>query len=180
MEVVAAIETRRPIRETPLQRLGRELRKFAQALLRVTLLSGLLIPILLVAFLTVDIPYRGFDHLFSMGPVKPGNWLSLGYFLMAAVAPLVVLIARRFGGEEASRVVTRGGGKWWRAPFFALLGAYLVQTSLYFPIAYWKSVAPWMNWMVEDVALKSLLIVGFLGIYRVLMNNLKPRGGYGG
>lgn len=233
MEFAAAVETRRPIKETPLQKLGRETRKFIEALIRVTLLSALLIPILLAAFLTVDIPYRGFDHFFSMGPVKPGNWLSAGYFMMAAGAPLVILIARRFGGEEASRVVTaswavaafaafagvsylspeledgdmpstafivafvgssilsqfiagavydmtRGGEAWWRAPFFALLSAYLAQTFLYFPIAYWTSVAPWMNWMVEDVALKSLLVVGFLGVYRVLMKRLKPRGGYGG
>lgn len=233
MEFAAAVETRRPIKETPLQKLGREARKFAESLIRVTLLSALLIPILLTAFLTVDIPYHGFDHFFSMGPVKPGNWLSAGYFAMAAGAPLVIFIARRFGGEEASRVVTaswaaaafaafagvsylspeledgdmpgaafvvafvgssilsqfvagavydltRGGEAWWRAPFFALLSAYLAQTFLYFPIAYWTSVAPWMNWMVEDVALKSLLVVAFLGIYRVLMKRLRPRGGYGG
>lgn len=233
MEFAAAVETRRPIKETPLQKLGRETRRFAESLIRVALLSALLIPVLLTAFLTLDIPYHGFDHFFSLGTVKPGNWLSAGYFAMAAGAPLVILIARRFGGEEASRVVTaswaaaafaafagvsylspeledgdmpgaafvvafvgssilsqfiagavydltRGGEAWWRAPFFALLSAYLAQTFLYFPIAYWTSVAPWMNWMVEDVALKSLLVVAFLWIYRVLMKSLRPRGGYGG
>lgn len=233
MEIVSAVETRRPIKETPLQKLGRELRKFAEALVRVAVLSALIIPVLIAAFLTVDIPYHGFDHFFSMGPAKPGNWLSVGYFTMAAGAPIIVLIARRFGGEEASRVVTaswaaaafaafagvsylspvledgdmpttafviafvgssivsqfvagavyditRGGDKWWRAPFFALLCAYLAQTFLYFPIAYWTSVAPWVNWMVEDIALKSLMIVAFLGLYRLLMKSLKPRGGYGG
>ncbi len=233
MEFVAAVETKRPIRETPLQKLGREARKFFEALLRVVFLSALLLPIIVAAFLTVDIPYRAFDHFFSTSLAKPGNWLSAGYFIMAAGAPLVVLITRRFGGEEASRVVTaawaaaafaafagvsylspdledgdmpgatfmiafvgssmvsqfvaagvyditRGGGNWWRAPFFALLCGYLAQTLLYFPIAYWKSVAPWLNWMVEDVALKSLLIVCFLGVYRVLMKPLRPRGGYGG
>jgi uncharacterized PurR-regulated membrane protein YhhQ (DUF165 family) len=233
VEVVSAVETRRPIKETPLQKIGREARKFAEALIRVAMLSAALIPILLAAFVTVDIPYRGFDHFFSMGPVKPGNWLSLGYFVMAAGAPIIILIARRFGGEEASRVVTaswaaaafaafagvsylspvledgdmpstafviafvgssivsqfiagavyditRGGEKWWRAPFFALLSAYLAQTFIYFPVAYWTSVAPWVNWMVEDIALKSILIVGFLGLYRMLMKSLKPRGGYGG
>ncbi len=233
MEVVSAVETRRPIKETPLQKIGREARKFAEALIRVAMLSAALIPILLAAFVTVDIPYRGFDHFFSMGPVKPGNWLSLGYFVMAAGAPVIILIARRFGGEEASRVVTaswaaaafaafagvsylspvledgdmpstafviafvgssivsqfiagavyditRGGEKWWRAPFFALLSAYLAQTFIYFPVAYWTSVAPWVNWMVEDIALKSILIVGFLGLYRMLMKSLRPRGGYGG
>lgn len=233
MEIVAAVETRRPVRETALEKLARETRKFFKALARTTVLAALLLPILLFAFVTVDIPYRAFDHFFSMGPVKPGNWLSLGYFSMAAGAPLIVLIARRFGGEEASRVVTaawavaafaafagvsylsplledgdfpstafvvafvgssilsqfvaggvydltRGGEKWWRAPFFALLAAYLSQTFIYFPVTYWNAVAPWMNWMAEDIALKSLLIVLFLGLYRLLMKRLRPRGGYGG
>jgi len=233
VEAATAVETRRPIKETPLEKLARETRRFFASLARVALLAGIIIPILVLSFLTVDIPYRGLDHFFSMGPVKPGNWLSVGYFLMAAVPPIVILIARRFGGEEASRVVTaawglaafaafagvsylspqledgdmpstsfvvafvgssilsqftagavyditRGGERWWRAPFFALLSSYVAQTSFYFPIAYWGAVAPWANWMVEDIALKSLLIVAFLGIYRILMKRLKPRGGYGG
>lgn len=233
MEVAAAVETRRQIKETPLEKLMRELRKFGAALVRVTLLSALIIPILLFSFITVDIPFHGFDHFFSMAPVKPGNWLSVGYFAMAAAPAIIILIARRLGGEEASRVVTaswaaaafaafagvsylspeledgdmpgvafvvafvgssvfsqfvagavyditRGGEAWWRAPFFAALCAYLAQTLLYFPIAYWGEKAPWLNWMVEDIALKSLIGVIFLGIYRILMKSLRPRGGYGG
>lgn len=233
MEIAAAVETRRPIKETPLQRLAREARDFGAALVRAALLSALLIPILILAFLTVDLPFRGFDHFFSLPAVKPGNWLSVGYFLMAAGPMLAILIARRFGGDEASRVITaswaiaafaafagvsylspaledgdmpsvafvvgfvgssilsqfvaagvyditRGREAWWRAPFFAALAAFLAQTFLYFPIAYWTSVAPWLNWMVQDVGLKALLIVAFLGLYRLLMKPLRPRGGYGG
>ncbi|MGD9801572.1 MAG: VUT family protein [Parvularculaceae bacterium] len=233
MEAATAVETRRPIKETPLEKLARETRRFFASLARVALLSAFIIPILVFAFLTVDIPYHGLDHFFATSPVKPGNWLSVGYFLMAAGAPVVILIARRFGGEEASRVVTaswavaafaafagvsylspqleagdlpstafviafvgssvlsqfiagavydvtRGGERWWRAPFFALLSAYVAQTFIYFPIAYWGVRAPWLNWMVEDIALKSLLIVIFLGVYRLMMKQLRPRGGYGG
>lgn len=233
MEAAPAVETRRPIRETPLERLARETRRFFSSLVRLSLLSALLIPILVFAFLTVDQPVHGFDHFFGIAAVKPSNWLSVGYFAMAAGPPLIILIARRFGGDEASRVVTaswalaafaafagvsylspqleegdmpgarfvaafvgssvlaqfaaafvydltRGGEAWWRAPFFAALCAYVIQTFFYFPVVYWSARAPWANWMVEDVALKSLLIVAFLGIYRVLMKSLKPRGGYGG
>jgi uncharacterized PurR-regulated membrane protein YhhQ (DUF165 family) len=233
VEIATAVETRRPNKETPLQRLAREARDLGAALVRAALLSALLIPILVLAFLTVDLPFRGFDHFFSFPAVKPGNWLSIGYFLMAAGPMLVILIARRFGGDEASRVITtswavaafaafagisylspaledgdmpsvafviafvgssilsqfvaagvyditRGREAWWRAPFFAALAAFLVQTFLYFPIAYWTSVTPWVNWMVQDVGLKALLIVAFLGIYRLLTKPLRPRGGYGG
>jgi uncharacterized PurR-regulated membrane protein YhhQ (DUF165 family) len=233
MEIAAAVETRRPIKETALEKLARETRNFFAAVLRVALLSALLIPVLLASFLTIDVPLFGLDHFFTEPVLKPSKWLSCGYLLMAGGAPLVILIARRFGGEEASRVVTaswavaafaafagvsylspelesgdlpaaryavafvasailaqfgaaaiydltRGREAWWRAPFFAALGAGLIQSFLYFPVAYWTAVAPWMNWMVQDIALKSLLIVVFLGVYRLLMKRLKPRGGYGG
>lgn len=233
MDIPAAVEQRRPIKETPLEKLGRGAREFFVALFRVAILSALLLPILIFAFFSVDLPYRGFDQYFTAALAKPGNWLSLGFFAMALAPFLVILISRRFGGEEASRVVTaswtvaaiaafagvsylapvleagdlpsvafvvafvgssmvaqfaaaavydvtRGSERWWRAPFFAALAAFLAQAFLYFPIAYWGSNAPWLNWLVQYVALAALGTVGFLGAYRVLMRRLKPRGGWGG
>lgn len=233
MEIAAAVETRRPIKETPLEKLARETRVFFSALLRVAALSAILTPVLVLSFVTLDIRVHAFDHFFEIPLAKPSNWLSLGYLLMAAGPAIVILIARRFGGDEASRVVTaswafaafaafagvsylspelddgdlpgvaytvafvgssilsqfvaaavyditRGREAWWRAPFFAALSAYLAQAFLYLPISYWGEDAPWMNWVVEDVALKSLLAVMFLGVYRAMRKVLKPRGGYGG
>lgn len=233
MDIPAAVEQRRPIKETPLERLGRAASDFAVALFRVAILSALLLPILIFAFFSVDLPFRGFDQYFGAMLAKPGNWLSLGFFAMALAPYLVILMSRRFGGEEAARVVTaswtvaaiaafagvsylapvleagdmpsvafvvafvgssiiaqfaaagvyditRGSERWWRAPFFAALAAYISQALLYFPIAYWGSNAPWLNWLVQYVALAALGTVIFLGAYRVLMRPLRPRGGWGG
>jgi len=233
LDIPAAIEQRRPIRETPLERLARLTREFFVALARLSLLSALILPILVFAFFSVDLPYRGFDQFFGSAIAKPGNWLSLGFLAMALAPFVIILISRRFGGEEASRVVTaswtvaalaafagvtylapvlesgdmpsvafvvafvgssivaqflaaatydmtRGAERWWRAPFFAALTAFVAQAFLYFPIAYWGSNAPWLNWLVQYVALAALGTVGFLGVYRVLMRRLRPRGGWGG
>lgn len=233
MDIPAAVEQRRPIKETPLEGLARRTREFFVALFRVAALSALLLPILIFAFFSVDLPYRGFDQYFGSAMAKPGNWLSLGFFAMALAPFLVILVSRRFGGEEASRAVTaswtvaaimafagvsylapvleagdmpsvafvvafagssmvaqfaaaaiydvtRGSERWWRAPFFAALAAFVAQAFLYFPIAYWGSNAPWMNWLVQYVALAALGTVMFLGAYRVLMRPLRPRGGWGG
>lgn len=233
MDIPAAVEQKRPIKETPLERLGRVAREFLEALIRVALLSALFLPILVFAFLSVDLPFRGFDHLFVRAVSKPGNWLSLGFLAMALAPFLVILISRRFGGDEASRVVTaswtlaaiaafagvsylspvlesgdmpkvsfvvafvgssvlaqfsaaalyditRGSERWWRAPFFAALAAFVAQAFVYFPIVYWGSNAPWLNWLVQYVALAALATVIFLGAYRALMKPLRPRGGFGG
>ncbi|MDZ7627321.1 MAG: hypothetical protein U5J99_02795 [Parvularculaceae bacterium] len=233
MDIPAAVEQKRPIKETPLERLKRLAREFLEALTRVVLLSALFFPILVFAFLSVDLPFRGFDHLFMRAVSKPGNWLSLGFLAMALAPFLVILISRRFGGEEASRVVTaswtvaaiaafagvsylspvlesgdmpkvsfvvafvgssilaqfsaaalyditRGSERWWRAPFLAALAAFVAQALVYFPIVYWGSNAPWLNWFVQYIALAALGTVLFLGAYRVLMRPLRPRGGFGG
>lgn len=233
MDIPAAVEQRRPIKETPLERLARQLREFVTALVRVALLSALFLPLIGFAFFSVDLPFRGFDHYFQASITKPGNWLSVGLLSIACAPFLVILVSRRFGGDEASRAVTaawtaaavstfaglsylapaletgdmpsvafvvafvgssmlaqfiaaaiyditRGGEAWWRAPLFAALAAFVSQAAIYFPITYWGSNAPWMNWLVQYIAIAVGGIIVFLGVYRVLMGPLRPRGGFGG
>ena len=232
MEVSVAVENRRP-HETPMQRLLRAVQEFFSGLLRTALLAACLFPIIFMAFLTVDIPVKGYDHWFQSTALKPGNWLSTGGLLLNLAPMIVVLVARRFGGEEASRAViaawglaaiaafaeftylapqlegvefpglnfliafvaaamsgqlftaavydlTRGGGAWWRAPFYGLLSGYFLHVLLYYPIAYWTSKAPWPNWAVTDFAIKAVMASLFVALYYLLRKKIKPRGGFGG
>jgi uncharacterized PurR-regulated membrane protein YhhQ (DUF165 family) len=229
MEATSAVEKRRPIRETPAEKLARDTAAFVRGLIRMIVLAALLSPVLIWAFLTVDIPLRSFDRLFDIAALKPGNWLSLGGVIIALGAPLSVLMTRRFGGDEASRAVTaawgvaaiaalaelsylapvleasdfpsvrfvssamigqyvaigvydvtRGGGQWWRAPLIAVLSGYAAHSLIYFCVAYWSVRAPWFNWMISDFAVKTLIAVTFLPLYRLLQKTLRPIGGYGG
>ncbi|MBB5518608.1 VUT family protein [Amphiplicatus metriothermophilus] len=227
------VEKRRPVKETPAQRLARETAAFAAALGRMALLAAILSPVLLWSFLTVDLPVRSFDRLVDTPALKPSLWLSIGGLAMTGALPLVILVTRRFGGDEASRAVTaawgvsavatlaglsylapfleshdmpsvrfvaafvasamlgqyvaigmydvlRGGGVWWRAPLFAALAGYGVQTAIYFPAAHAGAGAAWFNWMVTDYALKTFAAFAFLPVYFLLRKTLRPRGGYGG
>ncbi|MBI1365965.1 MAG: hypothetical protein GC153_08415 [Alphaproteobacteria bacterium] len=110
MEVSVAVEQRRPIKETPMQRFKRELVAFAGGLVRMSLLAAFLVPVLLLSFLTADLPVRNFDHLFDIAELKPSNWLNIGALIMNAGAPLAILFTRRYGGDEASRAVTAAWG----------------------------------------------------------------------
>ncbi|MEX0644862.1 MAG: hypothetical protein WD076_06110 [Parvularculaceae bacterium] len=110
MEVSVAVEQRRPIRETPAQRFGREFAQFFTSIARMAMLALLLMPVLLAAFLTVDMPIRAFDQNFDVDMAKPSHWLNLGGLFMAMGAPLAILFARRYGGDEASRAVTAAWG----------------------------------------------------------------------
>ncbi len=234
MKSSVAMEQRRPNKEPPLQRLKREFADFAASLVRLLWLSALFTPILLLSFLTLDLPYRAFDTLTALDPaLHPSQWLTIGRMVMSAAPLFAVLLARRFGGEEASRVITaswtvaaiatfaeisylapaldssdlpnvrfvmgfvasamigqyvaaniydviRGGGRWWRAPLYASLAGYGVEVFVYFPSVYGGANTPWINWMIGDFAVKTLIAFLFLPIYAVFRRMLKPRGGFGG
>jgi uncharacterized PurR-regulated membrane protein YhhQ (DUF165 family) len=96
--------------ETAFERLTRESASFAAGLVRLLVLSAIVTPVLLLAFLTVDIPILAFDRLFDPAALKPSRWLSVGAIVVALATPLSILITRRFGGEEASRAVTASWG----------------------------------------------------------------------
>lgn len=115
MELAPAVETRRE-RATAMARLRTAFAVFFSGLLRLSALTLLILPILVFSFLTVDMPVQVFDHLFN-APARPGAWLSRGDVAMTLVALVGVLIARRFGGDEAGRAITAAWG-------LAALGAF--------------------------------------------------------
>jgi len=76
--------------------------------------------------------------------------------------------------------IGRGGIRWWRAPLFAALGGYGVHALIYFPGLFFGARAPWLTWMVADIAIMTALAVAFLPVYAALRGPLRPSGGYGG
>lgn len=109
MDDVVATEQRSP-KQTPLQQFFKNLADFGESLFRTFVLSAMLLPVLLASFLTVDLPLRAFDHFFAAPILRPSVWLSWGGAIMSLAPLLAILYARRWGGDEASRVVTASWG----------------------------------------------------------------------
>lgn len=106
----AAVE-RHQTPETAVERFARQSAAFAMALTRMLMLAAILTPVLLVAILTVDLPLHLFDRFAGEAVAsRPSNWLSRGGFIMALAPLLVILFARKYGGDEASRAVTASWG----------------------------------------------------------------------
>jgi len=231
MEVI--VEKHNP-RETAVERFARQSASFAVSLSRMAMLAAMLAPVLLASILTVDIAMHLFDAFAGDAvAARPSNWLSRGGFIMSFAPLAVILFARKYGGDEASRAVTaswglvalavfaelsylapsleggdlpslrftlaftasamaaqymaasvydisRGGGRWWRAPLYGALIGYLTYVVIYFPWVYFGTGVPWLNWMIGDFAIKALIALCFLPVYGVLRNALRPKGGYGG
>ncbi|MBT8472002.1 MAG: VUT family protein [Marinicaulis sp.] len=133
MDNATAVE-KHASRETALERLGRQSGEFATAISRMVVLALILTPVLLLSFLTVDLPLRSLDRFWAPdAPMRPSNWLAIGGFIMA-LAPLVgILITRRYGGDEASRVITAAWGVAAVAVFAELSYLAPVLTAADFP-----------------------------------------------
>ncbi|MCK5750273.1 MAG: hypothetical protein KAH44_28910, partial [Oricola sp.] len=106
----AAVEKHNP-RETAMERFARQSGSFASSFMRMVALAALLTPLILASILTVDMPLHAFDWLAGDAVrSRPANWLTVGGFLMGLAPLLVILYARKYGGDEASRAVTASWG----------------------------------------------------------------------
>lgn len=65
--------------------------------------------------------------------------------------------------------------RWWRAPLVSgTLGA-MLDTAVFFSVAFATTGAPWVTWMLGDLAVKLAVNVSMLAPFRALMWNLaKP------
>jgi len=62
--------------------------------------------------------------------------------------------------------------RWWRAPLLSgTLGA-LLDTVVFFSVAFAATGTPWVTWLLGDLAIKLLVNVSMLAPFRALMWNL--------
>ena len=61
---------------------------------------------------------------------------------------------------------------WWQAPFFGSAAASLVDTSLFFSVAFAGTPVPWVPLAAGDLAIKLAMALALLPPYRVLVNRL--------
>jgi len=126
------------------------------------------------------------------------GWMLLALFILfelSVLAPIieagdfpgtryiVALVASTMTGQLVAVSlydVARGGGHWWRAPLYASLIGFIVTGLIYFPVAYWQSGIPWMQWAVADFMVKAIIALCFLPVYGMVRRAMRPLGGYGG
>lgn len=86
---------------------ARMLRAFARFLERLVIVSGLslfVLPLLLAAIVTLDLPIGWFDGWAPSASFRASNWLSRGEVLLTGSVFLLVLMTRRYGSIIVGRV----------------------------------------------------------------------------
>ena len=61
---------------------------------------------------------------------------------------------------------------WWKAPFFGSAAASIVDTSIFFGIAFAGTPVPWLPLATGDLGVKLFMALALLPPYRVLVNRL--------
>ena len=133
-----------------------------------------------VAFLVTDLTNR------ALGPAKARQVVYAG-FTLAVILSIVLadprialasgtafLVAQLLDVRIFDRLRERGG--WWTAPLVSSTTASVVDTALFFSIAFAGTGLPWVTWGVGDFAAKMCVALAMLIPFRALMQITRPQG----
>ena len=62
---------------------------------------------------------------------------------------------------------------WWRAPVASSVAASIVDTAIFYSLAFAGTGEPWVQWGVADLAVKLTMVLPLLGPFRVLSRLLR-------
>ena len=135
-----------------------------------------------VAFLVTDLTNR------SMGPRAARMVIAAG-FALAVVLSLWLAEPRIAMASGTAFLVSQlmdvaifnrlRSGLWWRAPLVSSTIGSIVDTVLFWSIAFLGTGLPWMTWALGDFAVKMAMTAFMLLPFRLLMPALPPRLGRG-
>jgi len=60
------------------------------------------------------------------------------------------------------------GGRWWRAPLMSSVLGSLVDTALFFALAFYATGVPWVTLATGDYGVKVVIAAAMLGPYRLI------------
>ena len=123
-----------------------------------------------LAFLVTDICNRSFGALQARKVVYCGFALGVAiswYFAderIALASGSAFLLAQLLDVAIFARL---RHASWWRAPLLSSAAASVLDTYLFFAIAFIGTGLPWPSWAAGDLAIKLLVAVALLPAYRL-------------
>lgn len=130
------------------------------------------------AFLVTDLTNR------TLGPKAARQVIYAGFALavvlsvwlaaprIAVASGMAFLVAQLLDVAVFNRL---RAGAWWRAPLVSSTFGSIVDTALFFSIAFAGSGLPWITWAVGDFGVKMAMAGIMLLPFRLLMPALRPQ-----
>jgi queuosine precursor transporter len=124
-----------------------------------------------VSFLVNDLTNR------NLGPAVARRVVSVGFVLgvllslhfgwrIALASGSAFLVAQLLDVQIFDRLRRAA---WWRAPFVSSTLASIIDTALFFGLAFAGTGLPWVTWAIGDYAVKLAMALGLLIPFRAFM-----------
>jgi len=129
-----------------------------------------------VSFLVTDLTNR------NMGPAVARRVVYVGFVLgvalsfyfagwrIALASGSAFLVAQLLDVQIFDRLRR---GIWWRAPFVSSTLASVIDTALFFGLAFAGTGLPWVTWAIGDYGVKLAMALGLLIPFRALMPSVR-------
>lgn len=123
-----------------------------------------------LSFLITELTNRFF------GPKKAKRIVYLGFFFALVIsfwistAKIAIASVSAFLASQCTDLYLFNRlreNKWWHAPFFASLGASIVDTACFWPIAFYGDPVPLLTWALGDFGVKIGMDFVFLFPFRL-------------
>ncbi|MDM0045223.1 VUT family protein [Variovorax dokdonensis] len=131
-----------------------------------------------VAFLVSDL----INRRFGPGQARRVAWLGFAVAVAASVAVAPVRIAAASGlAFIASQLLDIGvfhrlrQGRWWKAPLVATVIAAVLDSIVFWGIAFAGTEGPWITWALGDLGVKLAVGVFMLLPFRLLIGQSLAR-----
>lgn len=132
-----------------------------------------------LSFLVTDLTNRAF------GPVRARQVVYVGFALGVALS--IWLADWRIAAASGTAFIVGQlldisifdrlrRAAWWRAPLIGSVLGSIVDTALFFSLAFAGTDVPWVTLALGDLAVKLVLAVFFLAPFRALMGRIVPIG----
>ncbi len=130
-----------------------------------------------VSFLVTDVINR------ALGPARARRVVYAGFALAVALSwfladpRIAVASGTAFLAAQLLDIAVFDRlrrGSWWRAPLVSSAAGSVLDTALFFSIAFAGTGLPWITWGLGDLAVKFAAALLFLAPFRVLMAWARP------
>lgn len=128
-----------------------------------------------IAFLVTDVLNRRFGPSAARRVAWVGFALALAVSIwlasprIALASGLAYICAQLADIQVFDRLRDQ---RWWRAPLLSGTVGALLDTAVFFSVAFAATGTPWITWMLGDLAIKLAVNVSMLAPFRALMWNL--------
>jgi len=131
-----------------------------------------------VAFLVTDLTNRTLGPAAARKVIYAGFALAVVFSVWLAAPRIAVASGTAFLVAQLLDVAVFNRlrhGLWWRAPLVSSTLGSLVDTALFFSVAFAGSGLPWITWALGDFGAKMVMAGLMLLPFRLLMPTLRPQ-----